>query len=183
MEEKNFVIWSNDDLDYSDWKDDLAENYPHLSENERIDLMHEINIDYLNDERANLNIQLTQPILAIGDLGLWYGRRTGYKEIESGNIRDCLYTNEDYATWYIDRLGDLRCRAVHHDGTNYYLYRVYKDHVTQSQIDLLKEKLYHGIATRKDITRVTRRLRDVIAKAYGFSIPGRSYHQLRNAAR
>ena len=95
----------------------------------------------------------------------------GYKEIESGNISDCLYADTDYSTWYVDKLGDLRCDAIHHDGTNHYLYRVYKDGVRESQIDLLKEKLYRGTATRADITRVTRRLGDDIAKVYGFSIP------------
>jgi hypothetical protein len=48
---------------------------------------------------------------------------------------------------------------------------VYKDGVRESQIDLLKEKLYRGTATRADITRVTRRLGDDIAKVYGFAIP------------
>ena len=133
--------------------------------------MYEINGDYLDDERVNLNIQLSQPILVIGDLGLWYGRRSGYKEIESGNIRDCLYADTDYSTWYVDKLGDLRCDAIHHDGTNHYLYRAYKDGVRESQIDLLKDKLYRGIASRADVTRITRRLGDDIARVYGFSIP------------
>ena len=164
-------IWSNYGLDYEDWRDDLEAEYPDLSEDERISLMYEINGDYLDDERANLNVQLSQPILVVGDLGLWNGRRMGYKEIPSGNIRDCLYSNTDYSTWYVDRLGDLRCDAIHHDGTNFYLYRVYKDSASPSQIELLKEKLYRGIATRADITRVTRRLGDDIAKVYGFSIP------------
>lgn len=171
MKEKEHIIWSNYYLDYDDWKDDLEEQYPDLSEEERIFLMYEINNNYLSDERMNLNVQLDRPILVIADLGLWNGRRSGYKEIESGNIRDCLYADADYSTWYVDRLGDLRCDAIHHDGTNHYLYRVYKDGVSESQIDLLKEKLYYGKATRADITRVTRRLGDDIAKVYGFSIP------------
>lgn len=165
------IIWSNYDLDYEDWRGDLEAEYPELSEDERISLMYEINGHYLDDERMNLNVQLSQPILVIGDLGLWNGRRMGYKEIPSGNIRDCLYGDTDYSTWYVDRLGDLRCDAIHHDGTNHYLYRVYKDGVRDSQIELLKEKLYRGTATRADITRVTRRLGDDIAKVYGFSIP------------
>lgn len=168
--EEKHIIWSNYDLDYEDWKDDLEENYPELSEQERITLMYEINGDYLEDERTNLNVQLSAPILVIGDLGLWYGRRMGYKEIASGKICDCLYSDTDYSTWYVDRLGDLRCDAIHHDGTNHYLYRTYKPGVVQSQIDNLKEKLYYGTATRADITRITRRLGDEIAKVYGFSI-------------
>lgn len=171
MKEKDHIIWSNYFLDYDDWKDELEEQYPDLSEEERISLMYEINNNYLSDERMNLNIQLDRPILVIGDLGLWYGRRSGYKEIESGNIRDCLYADTDYSTWYVDRLGDLRCDAIHHDGTNHYLYRVYKDGASESQIDLMKEKLHYRKATRADITRVTRRLADDIAKVYGFSIP------------
>ena len=171
MKEDRHIIWSNYDLDYEDWRDDLEAEYPELTEDQRIALMYEINGDYLDDERVNLNIQLSQPILVIGDLGLWYGRRSGYKEIESGNIRDCLYADTDYSTWYVDRLGDLRCDAIHHDGTDHYLYREYKDGVRESQIDLLKDKLYRGIATRSDVTRITRRLGDDIARVYGFSIP------------
>lgn len=66
---------------------------------------------------------------------------------------------------------DFRCDAIHHDGTNHYLYRVYKDGVSETQIDNLKEKIYYGKATRADIVRVTRRLGDDIAKVYGFPIP------------
>ena len=121
------IIWSNYDLDYEDWRDDLEAEYPDLTEGERIALMYEINGDYLDDDT-------------------------------------------DYSTWYVDRLGDLRCDAIHHDGTNHYLYRTYKPGVRQSQIEKLKEKLYFGTATRADITRITRRLGDDIAKVYGFSI-------------
>ena len=170
MSNGRHIIWT-DDLDYDDWKADLEEQYPDLTDDERMAMMYELNGDYLEDERTNLNIQLSRPILVVGDLGLWHGRRMGYKEISSGNIRDCLYSDTDYSTWYVDRLGDLRCDAIHHDGTNHYLYRVYKDSASPSQIELLKEKLYRGTATRADITRVTRRLGDDIAKVYGFSIP------------
>ena len=104
MKEERHVIWSNYGLDYEDWRDDLEAEYPDLSENERISLMYEINGDYLDDERTNLNVQLSQPILIVGDLGLWNGQRMGYKEIPSGNIRDCLYSDTDYSTWYVDRL-------------------------------------------------------------------------------
>ena len=175
MTEQKHLIWSNYDLDYEDWRTDLETEYPELSEHERMALMYEINSGYLDDERTNLDIQLDQPILIIADLGLWQGRRMGYKEIESGNIWDCLFSDRDtdYATWYVDKQGDLRCSAVHHDGTNYLLYRTYKDGVTESQIDRLKEKLYCGTATRADITRVTRRLGDEIGKVYGWEFPQR----------
>ena len=164
------IIWSNCDLNYEDWKPDLAAEYPDKTEEERIELMHEINGEYLDDERINLNVQLSRSILVVADLGRWNGRFMGYKEIKSGNIRDCLYSDTDYSTWYVDKLGDLRCDAIHHDGTNHYLYRTYKDGVSEEQIDRLKEKIYNRTATRTDITRITRRLGDDIAKVYGFSI-------------
>ena len=173
MKDGKHIIWSNYNLDYEDWRADLEAEYPDMTEAERIELMYKLNSDYLDDERCNLNVQLSRPILLIADIGRWNGRFSGYGEIESGNIRDCLYSELDYATWYVDKLGDLRCDAVHHDGTNHYLYRTYKDGVTEEQIERLKEKLYTGTAARSDITRITRRLGDEIAAVYGFSIPNR----------
>ena len=170
MAENRHVIWSNRDLDYDDWRDDLERQYPEMSEDERIRMMYEINDGYLSDERVNLDIRLSEPILVIGDLGLWNGRRMGYLEIESGNIRDCLYSDCDYCTWYVDRYGDLRCDAVHHDGTNHYLYRAYRDGVSEKEKENLRYKLYRGTATKDDISRVTRRLGDEIAKVYGFGL-------------
>lgn len=122
MSKDDYRIWSNADLDYEEWKDWMEEEYPTLSDDERIAMMYEENGHYLEDERLNLDIQLSQPILVVADLGLWNGRRTGYKEIPSGNIRDCLYSDYDYTTWYVDRNGDFRCDDTHHDGTNHYLY-------------------------------------------------------------
>ena len=158
-------------LDFEDWRADLEEQYPDLSEDELIQKMYEINSDYLGDERMNLNVQLSQPILVVADIGRWDGRYDGYAEIKTGNIKDCLYSEMDMCEWYVDKYGDLRADAVHHDGTNHYLYRVYKDTATDSQIENLKAKIYDGKATRADITRVTRRLGDEIAAVYGFDIP------------
>ena len=107
------IIWSNQNLDVDDWREDYKEFL-------------EANYDYLSDERVNLNVQLSQPIIVIGDIGRWNGRVMGYKDIPSGNIRDCLYADTDYTEWYVDKYGDLRADATHHDGTNHYLYRVFK---------------------------------------------------------
>ena len=171
MVDGDHLIWSNYHLDLDDWRDDLLAEHPDASEAELYQLMYEANDSYLDDERVNLNIQHSFPILVIADLGRWNGRTTGYKEITSGNIKDCLYSDTDYSTWYVDHLGDLRCDAIHHDGTNHYLYRVYKPGVTDTQIDRLKEKIYDGTATRADITRITQRLGDDIGKVYGWSFP------------
>ena len=174
MKDGRHIIWSNNNLDYEDWRTDMESEYPELTEEERVQRMYEINNAYLDDERLNLNIQLGHPILLIADLGRWNGRFPGYKEITSGRISDCLYSEMDYLTWFVDKNGDMRCEAIHHDGTNFYLYRTYKDGATEAQIDRLKEKIYNGTATRADITRVTRRLGDEIGKVYGWEFPQRS---------
>lgn len=80
MAKTKHVIWSNLDLDLDDWRDDLLEEYPHINADDDdalYRLMVDTNNDYLDDERCNLNIQLSQPILVIADLGLWHGRRMG----------------------------------------------------------------------------------------------------------
>ncbi|MCR5635556.1 MAG: hypothetical protein K6F76_00015 [Clostridiales bacterium] len=173
MKKTDHLIWSNRELDYEDWKNELEAEYPDLTENERINRMYELNSDYLDDERRNLSIQLSCPIIVIADLGLWDGRKSGYKEIQSGNIKDCLYSDCDYNTWYVDKNGDFRCEAIHHDGTNYYLYRTYKDNVSDAQIENIKWKIYNGTVTRADINRVTRCLGDEIGKVYGWEFPQR----------
>ena len=47
MKEEKHIIWSNDNLDYEDWRDDLEADYPDLPESERIALMYELNDCYL----------------------------------------------------------------------------------------------------------------------------------------
>ena len=128
------------------------ENYPELPEDKLYEKMHELNAEYLDDERRNLDIQFSQPILVIGDLGFWNGRAQGYKMVNSGNIRDCLYSDTDMTEWYVDKNGDLRADAIHHDGTNHYLYRVFKRGVTDAQIENLQDKIYAG-EQRADITK------------------------------
>ena len=176
--DKKHIVWSDMTLDLDDWRDDLKAEYPDASDDELISKMYDINSDYLDDTRANLDIQLSQRIIVIGDLGLWNGRAHGYKMIESGNIKDCFYSDCDMNEWYVDKLGDLRCTAVHHDGRNYYLYRAFKDGVTDSQIERLQEKLYDGTATRQDITRVTKRLGDDIGAVYGWQFPSRTHKEV-----
>lgn len=171
MTEERHMIWSNYDLDIEDFRDQIEEAYPDYSEEEKLQVMYEINNDFLDDDRRNLNIVLKHPILVIGDLGLWNGRHLGYMEIESGNIRDCLFSDNDYSTWYVDSEGEFRCDDVHHDGTNHYRYRVYRDGVDEADRDYLKGKIYDGTVTEDDIAQFTKRLGDEIGKVYGWKFP------------
>ena len=164
------IIWSNENLDYEDWREELEAQFFDFTDSERRQLMHELNRMYLDDERDSLNIKLNAPILVIGDLGRMNGRTTGYREFESGNIADCLNCTADFYTFYVDNAGDMRCDATHEDGVDYYLYRVYKVFATDEQKDALKEKIYNGTATRADIEAVTLGIGERIARVYGWEI-------------
>lgn len=170
-EAPKYTVWTDYYLDLEDWRESLEEEYPGYSDDELTDIMYKTNSAYIYDERANLNIQFSKPIIVIGDLGRWNGRVTGYKDIDSGNIQDCLYSDRDYNTWYVDEQGDLRCEAIHHDGTDYYRYRVFKPTATEEQMEDLRDKIYYGRATEEDITSVTDRLGDVVGRIYGWTFP------------
>ena len=171
------MIWSNEYDQIHAIEEDLVNNDPDKSYEDLDSAWEdacELNNEYLEDERANLNINVHDDIIAIGYLGLWDGKRIAYKELHSQNIADCLTgTVGDYVTWYLDERGDLCCRDIHHDGTNTYVYRAWKGGVTEAQKRTLLQKIYVGSVTRKDITRVTRRLGEYVADIYGWKIPGR----------
>lgn len=120
---------------------------------------------WLDDERENLDIQLEKPILVIGYLGYWNGRRQGYKIIESGNIKDILYDDSDYVKWYGDGY-NIRATATHHDETNYYEYREIKN---EDNIEKLLDQIYYGKRiTRSKLNYYTRSLFPYVANVYGW---------------
>lgn len=174
MNKEDHLIWTSDP-DYEDWQEELEADMPDASEKERKEFMYAANSDTLQFEREELSHQYPQEILVIADLGLWNGRRMAYKEIESGKLSDCFEPSRDTLNirWYVDRNGDLRCDDSHHDGTNHYLYRVWKDGISENQKENLREKIYNGVATRYDITRATERLGDEIGRVYGWTFPTR----------
>ena len=164
------VVWSDIDLDPADWQemiDELDGNFTDEQINAQIEYE---NASYLDDERANLNIEVGE-ILVIGDLGRWNGRVNGYKLISSGNISECLTTECDRAEWYVDRDGDLRATMIHHDGTNYLRYRKFRNGISDEDREQLLDDIYNGCASEDEIRKVTCRLGDDIAKVYGWVIP------------
>ena len=74
-------------------------------------------------------------------------------------------------TWYVDKTGEFRCDAVHHDGTDYMYYRKYKRGVTVDDIEDLKHLIYSGRATKADIDAVTEKLGRDIGRVYGWHFP------------
>lgn len=164
-------------MDIDDWREAYLEfaednglDTEHVDDDDIYQYMIDTNHLYLDDQRMNLDIEISQPIIEIAELGLWNGRFTGYKELHSCNIKDCLdmFQSCEYHEWYVDEDGDLRCEAVHHDGTNHVLYRAYRDDVTEEQIEEFLSKIYNGRVTDDDIDALTCSLGDEIAKIYGW---------------
>lgn len=165
------IIWSNKNIQPN--KEFYLSEHPEIFEGlserqieEKLWEMEEENIClWLDDERANLNIQLNGPILVLADLGLWNGRRYGYKIIKSGNVSDILYSETDYAKWYFDG-HNVKCEAIHHDGTNYYEYREIRD---IDKIQPLLDDIYEGNKiSRQKLNRYTKSIAPVVRKVYGW---------------
>ena len=62
------VIWSDIHLDLDDWRDFLMENYPELPEDKLYEKMHELNAEYLDDERRNLTFSFHSRFLSLATL-------------------------------------------------------------------------------------------------------------------
>ena len=166
------IIWSNIDLNPEDWRKDYEEV---ARENEWDEdtsdpdnlwqYMIATHNTYLDDERYNLNKYLNGRILIVADLGLWNGRKQGYKIID-GNISNILYDNDaDFIEWYADQY-NIRATAHHHDGTNYYLYREIRE---DRNIQILLDDIYNGREiSRSKLNYYTRSIRPYVAKIYGW---------------
>jgi len=152
------IIWSNFDIETSYIKPE----YPDLFEYPLYKRTIEDNNQHLKDERINLDIQLSNSIICIADLGLWNGRKSGYKIIESGNIKDILYSEADYCEWYSDGY-NIKCRQTYHDGTNYLEYRELKENSNK-----LLEYIYDNNINRKKINYYTKSIVNEVNKIYGW---------------
>ena len=169
---KKHIIWSNYNLDIDDWREAYAEfleindmDDDPEDEDAIYEYMVETNGEYLYDERANLNKIVDGRILVIADLGLWYGRRSAYRLIDSRNIKDILDATYDYAEFYGDGY-NIRGTKSHHDGVNFYEYRIVRE---DRNIENLLDDIYEGREiSRKKLNYYTKSLYSEVAAVYGW---------------
>ena len=159
------IIWQNIDLKIEDWKDFFEEYHPDVDdEYEQMDLIREMNSQYLWDERVNLNEKIDGRILVLGDIGRWNGRFNGYRVLDN-NISSILETDCDYCEWYSDGY-NIKFKGIHHDGVNYAEYRVIRE---DRNIDNLLDDIYNGKEiSRKKLNYYTKSLHSYVAKVYGW---------------
>lgn len=171
---KKHTIWSNINLDIEDWRDGYKE---FLEINDMDDdpddedaiykWMYDMNLEYFYDEQMNLNKEIDGRILIIANLGFWNGRRSGYKILGS-NIKEIFDINSrgfDYAEFYGDGR-NIKGIEHHHDGTNYYEYRVVRE---DRNIENLLDAIYNGeeISSQR-LNYYTKSLYPYVAKIYGW---------------
>ena len=162
-----FVIW-DEDVDLKDWDIEAfcedEEEYEEMTENEKWERITDMNYEYLEDERYNLaSIKNNLQIVAFADLGLWNGRRGGYKFMNTTNIADCLrsFVNGiSYMMFYVEN-GEFMAREAHHDGTNYYTFRFLKNGIDMYEFEEL------AYDSKKDINDYTMPIGKVILDYYG----------------
>jgi hypothetical protein len=153
------IIWTNDD--YEEWCEAMQSE---ITDEEITPEYYAFCCDNnLDDERANLNVEVDGYIVAFASLGLWNGRVNGAKLV-GDNVKDILHSNDDYVTWYCDPY-NVKAEMIHHDGTNYVIYRVAKN---KEQAERLVDKIaYHGM-TEEEFRRATKSLKPYVAAVYGW---------------
>lgn len=162
METTKRIIWTND-IDIEDYRDSYNELYPDMefTDDTLYDWAYEDNMFQLDCEKSNLDKELGNNLVIIANLGLWYGRRNGWKVLKGTNLNDIFEgTKGDYITWYVED-GEVKCDDIHHDGTNHYTYRVLKDGVDRFEFE---EAMYDG----EDIDKYTVKLGKYVAEVYGW---------------
>ena len=117
------------------------------------------------DEEANLNKVLDGRILAIANMGLWNGRRAGYK-ILGNNLNEVLTSTIgcDDKEVYCDAY-NVCAIGYHHDGYNTVEFREIRE---DRDIDRLLNKIYNNEeVTSREINYYTKSLRPYIKEVYG----------------
>ena len=118
-------------------------------------------------EKGNLDKPLDGRILIVADMGLWTGRHSGYKIVETRNLNEVLQAacrdSLSYEVYFDGH--NVRANDGHHDGTNCYTFREIRE---DRNVDVLLSKIYDGTVTNADINRYTRSLGAYVKDIYGW---------------
>lgn len=175
MAKKNIIYSSLISIDEESKKEFIEEHkdtHPNIDswvEEKLYEEMAFVNSLWLSDEKMNLDIPTKNPIICIADLGLWNGRKQGYRilgknvneifTVFSGSIEDAEFYSDGY---------NICCDAYHHDGVNHYIFKELRPEYAHDAYKLIK-------ATNKPwVSRFwQRRAKSIlpyVAKTYGWKI-------------
>ena len=119
------------------------------------------------DEHANLNKPLDGRVICLASLGLWSGRAQGYRMM-GDNLNEILDAGQGDCCEVYQEDGNIKARDAHHDGTNYYTFRMIRPSVSDESLYRFLDKLIDGKATRRDIRRYTQSLAPFVSEIYGW---------------
>ena len=167
---KSYGMYSLQDILYEEKavKEFLSDAYPEIEqteENVTQELYDHIDM-YFQDEKLNLNKKLDGRILAIADMGLWNGRRSGYK-ILGNNLNEVLTSSIgcDDKEIYCDAY-NVCAIGYHHDGYHTVEFRELREDTNYEE---LLNKLYDNQpVTRAEIRKYTKSLLPHVKQIYGF---------------
>ena len=125
--------------------------------------------DWIDCEKANLNVLLDENIIAIASVGLWNGRVRGYKELSNklSDIFSCFLSCEE-SMFYAEK-GNVSGKGIHHDGSNCITYRKWREKASYE----MREKTLDAIRGQSNkaeslIKRYTQSIYPDVAKVYGW---------------
>jgi len=131
-------------------------------------------IDTYREAYFNMDIRPNYPILVICDLGLWNGRRTGYRILSDCSLNQIFSVAcGDQVTFYSDGY-NIRCEDIHHDGTNNYIFKELTG--DENRCAPLLDAIYYqkNLKTIKTLARrYSRSVLPYVAEIYGLPITGR----------
>ncbi len=125
---------------------------------------HEL-IVWRGDEKSNLDIDLTNNIIALADVGTWHGTVKAAKVLGC-NVNNIFDISEDRNEYYADAY-NIRAICGHHDGTNRILYRLLKPDIEADRfMDILYDNQYNMTSTQ--LSRYTSSLLPYVKQVYGW---------------
>lgn len=173
IQEPKIILWSNNMDDFAKIPriSHIMNSYSHIdrADDEVLDeVLNHLMAQEIDSKLSKMMSEFKEEtpyaaddIVAIGILNLWNGQKLGYKCLNSSDIGEIFETAQgDFATWGLTANKDVVCVDRHHDGTNYYLYRSFKPHITDVQQENFLTKIYRGKLTQQDISRYTSRIGD-----------------------
>lgn len=154
------------------WVD--AEKFGYESEptdEELYNFIYELEMINLEDLKNELYHYLSDDIIVFADLGLWRGRVKGYKELSNQLNEILTIFNGDMCSLGLDNY-NLVAKNIHHDGTNYYLFRQWKPEVSEETREKFLDEVYEDKMTeyefKRKLTRYTKSLKDIVKTLTGF---------------
>lgn len=159
------VIYTND-VCYEEVRESYELDFPNsegYDDDSRMRIFYDFLADDFEETKRILDRELDNEIIAFKKLGLWNGSYKSARFIGT-NLNECLSESlGDIFEYYVED-NDFKCKDTHHDGTNFYTFRVLKDGFTRTDLyDYIHE---HGLM--KTMEDCTEPIGDLVKEIYEF---------------